>query len=393
MLKFAKTKPDLRFPEFESEWDEVRVGHYLDEFRGRSSEHNQYQVLTSSNKGLMKQEDYYGENRITDKDNTGFNVIPPGYVTYRSRSDNRTFTFNLNVLGITGVISTYYPVFSIKGGSNRFFVEYFNYHQHYLGRYSVGTSQQVLSLNELREIKLRIPEEAEQQKIAAFLSAVDEKVSQLTRKKELLVEYKRGLMQQIFDQKIRFKNDDGNDFPDWVTAKLSDVCQINPESAELPNTFVYIDLESVESGSLNKETFLQRDQAPSRAQRVLKKGDILFQMVRPYQSNNLIFDREGSFVASTGYAQIRSRIDTRFLFQLLLTYSFVKNVVRRCTGTSYPAINSEDLGEIKIDVPIKREQEKIGEVLTELDKRIGVIAQQIQRTKTFKRGLLQRMFV
>src|SRR5690606_40376361 len=95
---------------------------------------------------------------------------------------------------------------------------------------------------------------------------------------------------------------------DWS----SDVCSSDlPKNEGLPSSFVYIDLESVENGRLLKEDFISKDGAPSRAQRVLSKNDVLFQMVRPYQKNNLFFDKEGKYVASTGYAQIRTKQNSR----------------------------------------------------------------------------------
>ena len=97
-----------------------------------------------------------------------------------------------------------------------------SFYRKYIGRYSVGTSQTVLSFNELKRIRLPIPTQAEQQKIAAFLSAVDTKIEQLTQKEALLKQYKKGVMQKIFSQEIRFKADDGSEFPEWESFSLSD---------------------------------------------------------------------------------------------------------------------------------------------------------------------------
>ncbi|TKB05536.1 restriction endonuclease subunit S [Desulforhopalus sp. IMCC35007] len=105
------------------DWEEKRLGCLLEEFKGKSKTNDEYEVLTSSNKGLMKQSEYYGENRLTERENSGFNIIPEGFLTYRTRSDNRKFFFNENTLGVTGIISTYYPVFKMKNGASRFFIE------------------------------------------------------------------------------------------------------------------------------------------------------------------------------------------------------------------------------------------------------------------------------
>lgn len=144
----------------------------------------------------MLQTEYYGDNRLTERENIGFNIIPEGYITYRSRSDNRKFTFNINSLGFKGIISTYYPVFKSIDGDERFIVELLNYYQHKIGRYSVGTSQTVLSFNDLCSIKMNIPSKKEQTKIANFLSAIDEKIKGVAELVEATEQWKKGLLQK-----------------------------------------------------------------------------------------------------------------------------------------------------------------------------------------------------
>jgi len=134
--------------------------------------------------------------------------------------------------------------------------------------------------------------------------------------------------------------------------------------------------------------------APSRAQRFLYRNDILFQMVRPYQKNNYFFDLDENYVASTGYAQIRAKESSEYLYHFLHTNKFVNNVLTRCTGTSYPAINSSDLSSIKIKLPKSlKEQTKIANFLSSIDKKIEQVKSQIEESKRFKKGLLQQMFV
>jgi type I restriction enzyme S subunit len=110
--------------------------------------------------------------------------------------------------------------------------------------------------------------------------------------------------------------------------------------------------------------------------------------------NNFLFDLEGVHVASTGYAQLRaSKTDARFIYHSLHLPRFVGDVMDRCTGTSYPAINSKDLSQIAIFIPTRPEQTKIANFLTALDRKIESVSQQITHTQTFKKGLLQQMFV
>ena len=233
----------------------------------------------------------------------------------------------------------------------------------------------------------------EQTKIASFLSNVDEKISQLTQKHQLLSQYKQGMMQKLFSQQLRFKADDGSEFGEWEEKELKEVAEINPKAKKLPANFIYIDLESVEKGQLLLQKNIELQDAPSRAQRLLAKGDVLFQMVRPYQQNNYYFNLSGEYVASTGYAQIRTKLDSKFIYYALHEKTFLDEVMNRCTGTSYPAINSSDLSSIEMFVPCLEEQTKIANFLSAIDQKIEVVAQQIEQAKTWKKGLLQQMFV
>ncbi|OVE55499.1 hypothetical protein B0E34_14790 [Chryseobacterium mucoviscidosis] len=179
---------------------------------------------------------------------------------------------------------------------------------------------------------------------------------------------------------------------EWEEKKLGNVCDINPKNESLPNTFIYIDLESVVDGSLQKENTVLKEEAPSRAQRILIKNDILFQMVRPYQKNNLFFDKDGDFVASTGYAQIRTKENSQFIFQYLHNQNFVDKVIERCTGTSYPAINSSDLGKIQIAIPKLEEQKKIGDFLNLISQRILSQKKIIEGLITQKNFIVKKLF-
>ncbi len=196
----GETLPKLRFPEFRDagEWVEKLLGSSIEEFREKSTVQDEFEVLTSARSGLVRQREYYDNDRITERDNIGFNIVPPNYLTYRSRSDDRQFYFNENDLGITGIVSTYYPVFRVLEGSNKFFVELLACYSTIVGKHSVGTSQTVLSLNELRRIKLPIPKEAEQQKIADCLASLDDHITAQTQKLAALKTHKKGLMQQLF---------------------------------------------------------------------------------------------------------------------------------------------------------------------------------------------------
>ena len=191
---------------------------------------------------------------------------------------------------------------------------------------------------------------------------------------------------------LRFKEFEG----EWSVTTLQKDCKVNPTNEKIADKFVYVDLESVTQGQLNKHQILTKEEAPSRAQRVLHTDDILFQCVRPYQMNNYMVKDAMSniqWVASTGYAQIRTQIDyPTFLYYVLNTPKYNKAVMVRCTGSSYPAINSDDLSKIPFYKCGIAEQRKIATFLSLLDERIATQSKIIDKLQSLIKGISNRIF-
>ena len=189
--------------------------------------------------------------------------------------------------------------------------------------------------------------------------------------------------------KIRFKGYN----EDWEQRKLNEVAEFNPKS-DLPESFEYVDLESVVGTEMVSHRTETKETAPSRAQRLAQTGDVFFQTVRPYQRNNYLFTKpDNNYVFSTGYAHMRPKIDAEFLMCFLQTDSFVKVVLDNCTGTSYPAINSNDLSNLEIDLPTSEdEQRRIGCFITNLDHLITLHQHKCDEMKKLKKYMLQKMF-
>ena len=190
-----------RLKGFSGVWKEYKLDYFIEDYNEKPKEANNYEVLTSAKTGLMKQTDYYGDNRITNREDADYNVIPPNYLTYRSRSDDGLFTFNKNTLGITGLISGYYPVFTIKNGDLDFVLMYCNYYRQQLTKYSIGTSQLVLSMNALKSANFTFPLFEEQTAITQLLQAANKEIQLLKTKTEKLREQKKGMMQQLLTGK------------------------------------------------------------------------------------------------------------------------------------------------------------------------------------------------
>lgn len=259
------------------------------------------------------------------------------------------------------------------------------------------SSQPALSMANIREFNITYPSDTnEQQKIALVFNRISHLITLHQRKLDKLQATKKALLQEMFPEegqdkpKRRFKG-----FTDaWEQRKLSEVVTINPKT-ELPDEFKYVDLESVVGTNLLGFQVIKKENAPSRAQRLASYGDVFYQTVRPYQRNNYLFENiDKDMVFSTGYAQLRSNLDSYFLLTLVQNDNFVKVVLDNCTGTSYPAINGSELGKITVQIPSNdAEANQIGKVFREIDNIITLHQRKLDKLKNLKQAYLNEMFV
>ena len=179
----------------------------------------------------------------------------------------------------------------------------------------------------------------------------------------------------------------------WEQRKLGELALFNPKD-ELPRTFEYVDLESVVGTEMLSHRTEVKSSAPSRAQRLAHTGDLFYQTVRPYQKNNYLFEKpDNNYVFSTGYAQMRPYVDGYFLLSLVQSERFVKVVLDNCTGTSYPAINANDLAEIEVAAPSdESEAQKIGTIFRCIDNLITLHQRKFEKLTNVKKSMLKKMF-
>ena len=247
-------------------------------------------------------------------------------------------------------------------------------------RLEQGSTFTAVSGNDIRVFKIGIPSIAEQQKIAEFLSSVDKKIQLLRKKKEQLELYKKGVMQKIFSREIRFKDENGNSYPDWEEKKLEDICyktssnlsasDCETDSGEYP---VY--------GASGICTFISSFDLKEDYIAIVKDGSGV---------GNLIYCVSNSSVIGTmDVLRTRQNNDLKFLYYFLQTVRFKKFKV----GSSIPHIYFRDYRSLKKLTPNNNEQKKIANFLSSIDKKIDTTSTQIDKTKEFKKGLLQQMFV
>ena len=266
-----------------------------------------------------------------------------------------------------------------------------------------------LNLGSIRSFELTIPSKPEQTQIASFLSVVDEKISQLTQKLELLSQYKQGMMQKLFSQQVRFKADDGSEFGEWEETRFLDLMvdlwdyrgktpkklgmdwgdgEIQSLSAlNVKKGFIDFDADCHLGSEKLYTTWMNKGD--------LEKGDIIFTMEAPLGNVALIPDGRKYILSQrvVCFKTNKKMVDNKFIFQLILSDQFQSRIEELATGTTAKGINQKSMQKIQVGLPSKDEQTKIANFLSSIDQKIEVVAQQIEQAKTWKKGLLQQMFI
>ena len=252
--------------------------------------------------------------------------------------------------------------------------------QNQIKKFFNAGGQPHLGHKNISQILISYPKKEEQTKIASFLSAVDEKISQLTQKHELLSQYKQGMMQKLFSQQIRFKADDGSEFGEWEEIALGKIKGVSIASGK----------SSHEKLELAKYYYYG------------STGVIGYSNEYDYQGTRILIARVGHnagyiYMVSGQYnvsdntliLELPSNLDYIFIRAFLEKFQLNKLVF----GTGQPLITGSLLKKVVIQVPCLEEQTKIANFLSAIDQKIEVVAEQIKQAKTWKKGLLQQMFV
>lgn len=199
--------PEIRFKGFTEPWEQREFKDVIEDYAEKSTVEDQYPVLTSSQqKGIVLQDDYFSGDRVSQLGNLGYFIIPKGYFTYRSRSDNDIFVFNRNDCIDMGIISYFYPVFKPKGVDSDFLLRRLNYGLEIQLRIaSEGTGQHVLSLKKFKSMSALFPTFEEQQSIGAYFNNIDNLITLHQHKCEELKKYKKALMQLLLTGIVRVK--------------------------------------------------------------------------------------------------------------------------------------------------------------------------------------------
>lgn len=399
------TVPKLRFKEFDGDWLTTKLGEVVKFSNGKRIPLSE--TDRQKRQGIYR---YYGASGVID--HVDDYIFDGQYILIGEDGANiitRSSTLAFVVEGKFWV-NNHAHIFQSKHGDNIFlatYLESLNYE-----RFNSGTAQPKLNLENLKKVPVVNPPISEQTKIATFLSAVEEKISQLTQKHALLSQYKQGMMQKLFSQQIRFKADDGSAFGEWENKALSKFIikhiggaslkpsdfveqseyEVIPKKAIVPNGYLNLDKDnptycSEDFFKANLKNTVDNTYLVTVLRDLVPSGPSIGYIVK-YMENTQYILAQGVY----GF-KLKEELNKDFLIHFSNTKAYRLVMQSIMVGSTQVHIRNQDFFGIEIPVPCLAEQTKIANFLSAIDQKIEVVAQQIEQAKTWKKGLLQQMFV
>lgn len=281
--------------------------------------------------------------------------------------------------------------------------------KYFVSQYSRVMSQSTrnqVPITQQRKFKVYLPKVPEQQKIADFLTAVDKRIELLEKKMTLLETYKKGVMKKIFNQEIRFKDDNGNDFPDWVSGKIQDITLristgLNPrKNFSLGNgDNYYVTIKNISNGKIDFSTCEKIDDealVKIKNRSDLSRDDIIMSSIGNIGESYLLTSDPTNWNINESVFMLRPNqelIIPVFFYYILTNDNANRYFLGNMTGSSFKSIKIGDLREMPVSIPSLIEQKKISKFLKLIDNQIELLETQIDKSRTWKKGLLQKMFV
>ncbi len=294
--------------------------------------------------------------------------------------------------------------------SNEFIYYWIKNHAKVFIEKASGSTFLEISKSSIQNISLFIPSLPEQQKIASFLTTVDEKLQALKKKKTLLEQYKKGVMQKIFSQEIRFKPalsevegaDNGKEFPEWEEKMLSNVIKLQCGYSFKSDLFkdngipiIRISNISNDHNYINTANTVYYNKLSNDNNFIIKKGDLLIAMSGATTGKSSIYNL--NYVSYLNqrvglFKKISNQLNYSYLIQIVFSKQFTDQLTSVLVAGAQPNVSSSDIESLTFTFPCVEEQTKIANILSAIDDKINHCQTQIEKTEMWKKGLLQRMF-
>ena len=395
--------PKLRFQEFSGEWKKQKLNQIASKSNSKNKDESICEVFTNSAvNGIVAQRDFFDKDIANQNNLAGYYIVRHNDFIYNPRISTSAPVGPLNRNHLqTGVMSPLYTVFTVKDTSvsleylERYFKssKWFKY-MYSIANYGARSDRMSVTNNDFFAMPIPIPSKPEQEKIASFLTSVDTKIELLVRKEELLQQYKKGVMQKIFSQEIRFKADDGSKYPEWEEKggnKIFETITNKNHNSDLPVLAITQEYGAIPRDMIDYQISVTDKSVATY--KVVEIGDFIISL-RSFQGGIEYSNYKG--ICSPAYIILRPYIDvdTRFYKLYLKTDNYIKQLNRNIEGIrDGKMISYKQFSDIKLPYPCIEEQTKIANFLSSIDSKLEHIQKQLNATKAFKKALLQQMFV
>ena len=394
-----KNIPALRFKEFDGEWEVKRLKVVIDDFivpmRDKPKD-------LTGDIPWCRIEDFDGRYLSQSKSKQGVSWDTILNMNLKVFPINTLLVSCSAYLGRCAIVKkeliTNQTFIGLVPNEKLINIEYLYYimgwNEQKLNRLSSGTTISYLSRREFENFKIFIPSLPEQQKIARFLTVIDRKINQLSRKVQLQERYKKGVMQKLFSQELRFKDADGKDFAEWEEKRLGEVFSERNEKGynEMDLLSISISKGIYKQSEGNKKDNSNSDK--SKYKRVLI-GDIAYNSMRMWQGASSVSKLNG--IVSPAYTVLKgNELNNSSFYSYLFKMTYMIQTFQKYSqgltsdtwNLKYPM-----LSKIKVVSPSLPEQQKIAHFLSQLDEQIQQTRQQLAHLQDYKKGLLQQLFV
>jgi type I restriction enzyme, S subunit len=413
-IERSRNTPQLRFPEFQGEWEKKKLGEVVSNKSGKYNPEKEtksvkcieLEHLATETSQLLGYIDGKNSGSIKNKFDKGdvlFGKLRPYLKKY-------LFT------PFDGVCSSEIWVLKGQNISNDFLFRIIQTDKFIdLANQSSGSKMPRADWNVVGNGIFYFPTLPEQTKIATFLTAVDEKLQALKKKKALLEQYKKGVMQKIFSQEIRFKDDTsaslsagiGNDFPEWEVKKLGEVGETyGGLSGKSKENFgmgkPYIQYKQIfDDSKIDISRFELVNIGENENQNRVQYGDVFFTVSSETPNeigmSSVLLDKVEELYLNSfcfGYrANSLEQLNPNFSRYLFRSESFREEIIKLAQGSTRYNMSKLQLLKIEIKLPCIQEQTAIANFLSALDEKINQTQRQIEEMGVWKKGLLQKMFV
>jgi type I restriction enzyme S subunit len=413
MEKLQSKKPLIRFPEFNDPWEHKRLCELLSEAKKRNVDlkYGKEEVLSVSGElGIVNQIEHLGRSYAGVSVHQ-YHVVEVGDIVY-TKSPLKANPFGIIKInnGKAGIVSTLYAVYKVnKQTAYGPFIDYYfsldaNTNRYLRPLVKKGAKND-MKINNAYVLHDRIfaPTIPEQKRIATFFTVLDKKIAELKEKKHLLEQYKKGVMQKLFTQELRFKDENGKDFPKWEKTKVGKIADVyaGATPSTLKSEYWNGNIRWMNSGELNLKRVSEVENRITElglkksSTKLLPKNCVLIGLAGQGKTRGTVAMNLIELCTNQSIAAILpnpEKYDSEFLYHNLDRRYFELRILSKGDG-GRGGLNLQIIKSLDVQLPSLMEQKRISGFILSLDRKIEHIQVLVTKTQQYKKGLLQNMFI